>query len=45
MSIIIISSDSKGIEQKTAGLISDALGYRTLNREGVLPMVAEKYNV
>ena len=45
MSIIIISSDSQEIEQKTAGLISESLGYDKINREGVLPKVAGKYNV
>jgi len=45
MSIIIISSDSQEIEQKTAGLISEALGYRTIDREEVLPKVAEKHEV
>ena len=45
MSIIIISSDSKEIESKTAGLISESLGYRTINRKGILPVAAEKYNV
>jgi cytidylate kinase len=45
MSIIIISSDSQEIEQKTAGLISESLGYGTINRENVLPKVAEKYDI
>lgn len=45
MSIIIISSDSKEIESKTAGLISQALDYGTINREDILPVVAEKYDV
>ena len=45
MSIIIISSDSQDIEQKTAGLISESLGYGKINREGVLPAVADKYDV
>ena len=45
MSIIIISSDSQEIEQKTAGLISESLGYGKIEREGVLPRVAEKYNI
>ena len=45
MSIIIISSDSQEIEQKTAELISESLDYRTINRNGILPAVAGKYSV
>ena len=45
MSIIIISSDSQVIEQKTAVLISDSLGYGKIDREGVLPKVAGKYAI
>lgn len=45
MSIIIISSDSKEIEQKTASLIARSLGYRTIDREGIFPVVSDKYKV
>jgi cytidylate kinase len=45
MSIIIISSDSREIEQKTAELISESLGYGKISREEIFPKVAEKYEV
>ncbi len=43
MSIIIISSDSPEIEKKTAGLIAESLGYEVLDRESILPKIAEKH--
>lgn len=45
MSAIIISSDSQEIEQKIAELISESLGYGTINRESILPIVAEKHKI
>lgn len=45
MSVIIISSDSYEIEQKTAELIAESTGYGSMGREDILPKVAEKYNV
>lgn len=45
MSVIIISSDSQKIEQKTAGLIAESIGFRIVNRESILRGVAEKYKV
>jgi cytidylate kinase len=45
MSVIIISSDSFEIEQKTAGLIAESIGYGSLTREDILPKVADKYKV
>ncbi len=45
MSIIIISSDSQEIESRTAGLISESLGYGMAARKEILPKVAEKYGL
>jgi cytidylate kinase len=44
MSIFIISSDAREIEQKIAKQIAEAMGYKLLDRD-ILPEVAAKYQI
>jgi len=44
MSIIIVSSDVREIEEMIAQKVADAMGYQRLDR-GILPGVAEKYQI